>query len=101
MTHQKGATKSGYWPLYRFEPTAADDSQPFHLDSRRPSVKFHDFAAKEARFAMLMRSHPEEAKRLMDLAQQDIDERWHFYEQLAGVERAVPHLGDESFEPES
>jgi hypothetical protein len=27
-----------------------------------------------------------------DIAQRDIDERWHFYEQMAGVERTVPDL---------
>ena len=26
---------------------------------------------------------------LLGLAQRDIDERWHYYEQLAGVERKV------------
>jgi pyruvate-ferredoxin/flavodoxin oxidoreductase len=44
---------------------------------------------EQARFAMLTRSHPQEAARLMGLAQRDIDERWHFYEQMAGVERSV------------
>ena len=42
---------------------------------------------KEARFAMLARSKPEASARLLELAQEDINARWHFYEQLAGVER--------------
>ena len=45
---------------------------------------------KEARFAMLTRSNPERAEHLLCLAQRDIDERWHFYEQMAGVERTAP-----------
>jgi pyruvate-ferredoxin/flavodoxin oxidoreductase len=44
----------------------------------------------EGRFAMLARSKPAEAEKLFDLAQQDINERWRLYEQMAGVERAVP-----------
>ena len=36
---------------------------------------------------MLANSKPEASARLLDLGQQDIDERWHFYEQLAGVDR--------------
>ncbi len=44
---------------------------------------------KEARFAMLARSKPEASARLLALGQQDIDARWHFYEQLAGVERTA------------
>jgi hypothetical protein len=35
---------------------------------------------------MLARSRPEEAARLAALAQDDVDERWHVYEQLATVE---------------
>ena len=33
--------------------------------------------------------------KLMELAQQDVDERWNLYAQLAGVERTVPHLEEE------
>ena len=44
---------------------------------------------KEARFAILARSKPEESARLLGLGQQDIDSRYHFYEQLAGVDRTV------------
>ncbi|MEQ8980471.1 MAG: pyruvate:ferredoxin (flavodoxin) oxidoreductase [Deltaproteobacteria bacterium] len=87
MTHQRDATKSGYWPLYRFDPRRADDGHPFALDSKRPSLPFKVFAEKEARFAMLARTDPERATHLAQLAQRDIDERWSYYEQLAGVER--------------
>ena len=44
---------------------------------------------QEARFAVLARTNHEESERLLDLAQQDIDNRWNYYEQLAGVERSV------------
>ena len=33
MTHQKDAVKSGYWPLYRFQPSEIDGGHPFKLDS--------------------------------------------------------------------
>jgi pyruvate-ferredoxin/flavodoxin oxidoreductase len=39
---------------------------------------------------MLARSDPERARHLLALAQADIDERWHYYEQLAGEERSLP-----------
>jgi pyruvate-ferredoxin/flavodoxin oxidoreductase len=58
------------------------------LDSRKPKIKFKDLAVQEARFAMLARSSPERAEQLFELAQQDIDDRWNYYEQLAGVERS-------------
>ncbi|MDX1385487.1 MAG: thiamine pyrophosphate-dependent enzyme, partial [Thermoanaerobaculia bacterium] len=96
MHHQGEAVKSGYWPLYRYDPRiAGEGAHPFHLDSHRPTSSFTEFAAKEARFAMLRRSDPETARRLFDLAQADIDERWHFYEQLAGIERSDPEVAEE------
>ena len=51
-----------------------------------------DFMASETRFAVLQRTHPERAAELALLAQADIDERWRYYQQLAGMQRSVPHV---------
>ena len=83
MAHQKEAVDSGYWPLYRYDPRA---DHSFKLDSRRPKLPLAEFTGKEARFAMLARSKPEEAALLAEQGQRDVDERWHLYEQLAGIE---------------
>jgi pyruvate-ferredoxin/flavodoxin oxidoreductase len=91
MSHQKDAVASGYWPLYRFRPSADDNSHPFKLDSKQPTLKVKDFMSAETRFSQLTRSDPERAKQLFDLAQADADERWRYYSQLAGMERTVPH----------
>jgi pyruvate-ferredoxin/flavodoxin oxidoreductase len=96
MSHQKEAVHSGYWPLYRYDPRVAHDGgKPFHLDCRKPTLSFQEFAAKEARFSMLTRSDPARAAQLMALAQQDIDDRWHYYEQIANVERSLAGFFDE------
>jgi pyruvate-ferredoxin/flavodoxin oxidoreductase len=92
MSHQKDAVKSGYWPLYRFRPSEIEDGKPFKLDSSAPSIPIADFVATETRFAVLQRTHPERAAVLAALAQADADERWRYYEQLAGIERTVPHV---------
>jgi len=92
MSHQKDAVKSGYWPLYRFHPSEIDGGKPFKLDSPAPSIPIADFVATETRFAVLKRTHPERAAELAALAQADADERRRYYEQLAGIERTVPHL---------
>ena len=84
MAHMRDAVRSGHWPLYRYQP---DAERPFHLDSKAPSQPLREFAASEARFAMLARTAPEEFERLMALAEEDARERWSWYEQLAG---AVP-----------
>jgi pyruvate-ferredoxin/flavodoxin oxidoreductase len=90
MTHQKSAVASGFWPLYRYHPSPAEGAHPFRLDARRPTLPLRDFALTETRFAMLARSDPDRARHLLALAQADVDERWHYYEQLAGEERSLP-----------
>ena len=52
-------------------------------------MRFEEFAMKEGRFAMLTRTNADHARRLFALAQQDIDDQWHYYEQMAGVEREI------------
>ncbi len=87
MAHQRDAVRSGYWPLYRYRPSADDNARPFQLDSAAPSIPLRDFALAEARFAMLARADPERSAQLLAAAQADIDERRRYYEQLADVER--------------
>jgi pyruvate-ferredoxin/flavodoxin oxidoreductase len=90
MSHQKEAVASAYWPLYRYDPRlGAAGQHPFHLDSRKPTLPVKEFAMKEARYAMLARANPAHADQLMALAQRDVEERWRFYEQLAGIDRNV------------
>jgi pyruvate-ferredoxin/flavodoxin oxidoreductase len=91
MGHMKDAVRSGYWPLYRFSPSDAEHGTPFHLDSKEAAIPVAEFAATEARFAALKRTHPERAAELGALLQADADERWRYYSQLASVERTVPH----------
>ena len=59
MAHQRDAVRSGFWPLWRYHPGSDPHQHPFQLDSRAPSLPLREFAATEARFAMLMRSDPE------------------------------------------
>ena len=95
MSHQRDAVRSGYWPLYRYRPSPDEHAHPFQLDARPPSMSVVDFARQEARFSVLARMHPERAAELLALAQSDVNERWRYYEQLAGVERTVAHGNEE------
>ena len=92
MSHQKEATSSGYWPLYRYDPGREAEGLPgLRLDSRKPTIPFKDFASKEARFAMLRRVDPERADELIAGAQRDIDDRWHLYEQMVTIHRTAEY----------
>ncbi len=96
MSHQKEAADSGYWPLYRFNPAEEAEGRPaMKLDSRAPKMSFRDFAKSEGRFAMLARANPEHYDELMDQAQDDIDNRWHLYEQMIHVERTAEFVDEE------
>jgi pyruvate-ferredoxin/flavodoxin oxidoreductase len=84
MEQQKVAVSSGYWPLMRYNPElVAQGKNPFQLDSRAPSTSFKDYAYKETRYTMLVKSNPEEAKRLLGLAEQDVTSRWRLYDYMA------------------
>ena len=98
MSHQTDAVATGYWPLYRFRPSQEEGAVPLHLDSKAPVGSVADFMSSEARYSMLRRSNPERAAELFALAQADADERWHYYSQLAGIERVLP--GDHAGLPE-
>jgi pyruvate-ferredoxin/flavodoxin oxidoreductase len=100
MSHQKDAVKSGYWPLYRFQPNEVEVGMPFKLDSKKPSIPVADFVSTETRYAILQRTNPDRARELSRLLQADIDERWRYYEQLGEIERTVPHAEDDHDESE-
>jgi len=86
LESQKAAVDSAYWPLFRYNPDLAKQGQnPFRLDSKAPKIKLEEYAYKEIRYKMLTKSAPEEAKRLMKLAQEDVTSKWHYYEQLAAM----------------
>jgi len=84
MNHQKELVDSGRWLLYRYNPLLTDQGKnPLQLDMRSPKVPIDKTVYSENRFAMLTRSQPEEAKRLMKLAQGDVTTRWAMYEYLS------------------
>ena len=92
MGHQKEATESGYWPLFRYDPAREAQGDPgLRLDSRKPTMPFEQFARREARFAMLGTANPERAEDLMARAQQDIDDRWNLYEQMVTLHRTAEY----------
>jgi pyruvate-ferredoxin/flavodoxin oxidoreductase len=86
LDEQKNAVKSGFWPLLRFDPRKiGTDENPLTLDSKDPSIAFRDFAYNEARFKSLVKTKPEHAEKLMELAQQEVSRRWNIYRQMANM----------------
>jgi pyruvate-ferredoxin/flavodoxin oxidoreductase len=87
MVNQKAAVESGHWPLYRYNPLLAREGKnPLKLDSKPPKIRFEDYAYLEARYKMLTKSNPEEAKRLMKLAEEDAKHRYSVLEEMVHEE---------------
>jgi pyruvate-ferredoxin/flavodoxin oxidoreductase len=53
------------------------------LDSLQPKLPFKDYAYGELRYRMLQSSDPEEADRLLALAQKNVERRWQTYIEMA------------------
>ena len=86
LRQQNLAVNSGHWPLYRYDPRRREQGlNPLQLDSKRPSVPLKEYYMSETRFAMLWRSHPDEAERLLETEQEAVLERYHHLEQLASL----------------
>jgi pyruvate-ferredoxin/flavodoxin oxidoreductase len=84
---QKAAVNSGHWLLYRYDPRLAEQGKnPMILDSKPPSIPVKEYIYSETRYKMLTLSNPEEAARLLTLAQNDVTTRFQYYQQLAGLD---------------
>jgi pyruvate-ferredoxin/flavodoxin oxidoreductase len=99
MTQQRRAAASGYWPLFRYDPTMRRASMnPFRLDSTRPRLPVEEFLYRELRYRVLTQTRPEDARVLLRQAQATIDERYRLYEDMAAREgtRFHPFWQDEA-----
>jgi pyruvate-ferredoxin/flavodoxin oxidoreductase len=81
------AVKSGHWPLFRFDPKRVQQGQnPLHLDSAEPSIPYREFVQSETRFSMLWQTHPQDAERFLQQAQQEVLHRYRYYKQLSELD---------------
>ena len=84
MQQQKAAVESGRWLLYRYDPRRTERGEnPLQLDSRSPKLSVTEAMYRENRFKMLTRIKPDDAKRLAELAQTDVNTRLRLYQSLA------------------
>ncbi len=83
----KRAVESGYWVLYRYNPTLKEQGKnPFILDSKEPKMPFRDFLMGEVRYASLLKAFPEEAEALFAKTEQDARERREGYVRLTQMD---------------
>ena len=90
LQQQHRAVASGYWPLMRYNPEVRKSGEnPFVLDSQGPRIAFKDYAYQELRYKMLTRTNPADAERLINEAQEQVQQKWRMYERAGyqGKER--------------
>jgi pyruvate-ferredoxin/flavodoxin oxidoreductase len=77
------AVKSGYWPLYRYDPRLGENGgRLFQLDSKAPAMPLKDYVYNETRYTMLAQADPERAEALLENAQKDVQKTWEKLEQM-------------------
>ncbi len=84
QAEEKKAVETGYWPLYRFNPTLGEQGEnPFILDSKEPTLPYGDFLKGERRYTTLTTQFPEAAEKLFADAENEAKKRLETYKKLA------------------
>ncbi|MFP4358036.1 MAG: pyruvate:ferredoxin (flavodoxin) oxidoreductase [Puniceicoccaceae bacterium] len=87
LGQQKLAVDTGYWPIYRFDPRRAGETEsPLKLDSGPPKRPLRDYMNNELRFRILQNTAPARAEAIYEEAQAAIESRYKLYKTLATVQ---------------
>ena len=62
---------------------AKEGKNPLQLDAKAPTLPLEKYIYNETRYTMLVNSDPEEAKKLLHQAQENVNERWKLYQHMA------------------
>jgi len=84
LDQQDLAVKSGYWPLFRYNPLK-EQGKRFVLDSKDPSVPLDEFMYNENRFATIKNNYPEKSIEFLALANEGIRQRWERIQALKAL----------------
>ncbi|MBQ7368572.1 MAG: pyruvate:ferredoxin (flavodoxin) oxidoreductase [Clostridia bacterium] len=82
MEEQRRAVESGYWQLFRFDPTK---EKRLTIDSKEPTIPFAEFLSGQNRFAALTKQNPEKAAVLFARAEQAARENREFFRKLSEI----------------
>ncbi len=72
---QEKAVETGYWPLFRFDPSKPKGKK-FRLDSKAPSKPLSHFMYNETRFTRVVKDDAELGAKLLEQAQEEVETRW-------------------------
>ena len=72
---QEKAVASGYWPLFRFDPSKPK-GEKFKLDSKTPSLPLSEFMYNETRFSRVVKDDAQLGAALLKQAQEEVETKW-------------------------
>lgn len=72
---QEKAVETGYWPLFRFDPSK-EKGKRFKLDSKPPTAPLEDFMYQETRFTRVAKENAEVGAALLKQAQEEVESKW-------------------------
>ena len=67
---EKLAVETGYWPIYRYNPT----TEKLTFDAKLPSKEYEEFTKTQARYFTLAKTNPEESAKLISGAKEHAKE---------------------------
>ena len=73
---QDRAVRSGYWPLFRYNPLA-EKGKAFSLDSAEPSIPLTDYIYNESRYTRVIKQNKDMAHHLLEQAEEDVNNKWN------------------------
>jgi len=73
--HQEKAVDTGYWPLFRFDPSKPKGKK-FKLDSKAPTAPLEDFMYTETRFTRVVKDNAELGASLLAQAKEELNTKW-------------------------
>jgi pyruvate-ferredoxin/flavodoxin oxidoreductase len=84
LDQQNLAVKTGYWPLFRFNPLKEKGNR-FTIDSKAPTIALNEFLYNENRFATIRDNFPEKGKEFLALANEGVLRKWETIEALKAL----------------
>ena len=83
QNEQKRAVECGYFPLYRYNPSA---EVPFSWDVKKEANgQFQEFIRSEGRYKALLKANPAAAEELFAKAQEDAAKRMEFIKNVGSM----------------
>ena len=84
VSQQEKAVETGYWPLFRFNPSKPK-GEKFKLDSKSPTAPLSEFMYNETRFKRVIKEDPILGEKLLKQAQEEVEARWEKLELLKNM----------------